>query len=339
MMRAVMHDDPRQPPISDSALFLGVSEATLRVRELIAGAAATDAAVLVQGESGVGKELVAREIHARSSRSSGPFVPLNCAAIPDTLIESELFGHEAGAFTDARLRRLGAFEHADGGTLFLDEIGDLSPAAQPKLLRALETGEIQRLGDSQQRTVDIRVLAATHQNLRQMCKEGTFRKDLYYRLRVLAIKVPPLRERPDDIPFLAHHFAEMLSRRNRRPFEGIADDAMEYLQRHPWPGNARELRSAIERGLALGGDAELGLSAFDLDPLSVPSRTGDSMLVQEWKQAREQFERAYAQQLLARHRGNVQEAAKAAGLAQGGLYKMLRRLGLKPREPSDSDRD
>lgn len=194
-------------PAGPSSLFLGDSEAARRVRHLICSAAATRAPVLITGESGVGKELVAREIHLRSNRARGPFVAINCAAIPDSLLESEIFGHEVGAFTDAKARHRGALERAHGGVMLLDEIGDLSPSAQPKLLRALEAGELLRVGGEKPTPLDVRFLAATNHSLHDLCKQGRFRIDLYYRVSIIRIDVPPLRDRVDDILVLAEHFA------------------------------------------------------------------------------------------------------------------------------------
>jgi len=315
--------------------FLGESNATLNVRRLIARAAKVDSTVLITGESGVGKEPVAREIHARSTRHNRPFVPLNCAAIPETLIEAELFGHEPGAFTDGRELHRGAFELADTGTLFLDEVGDLSLSAQPKLLRVLESREVVRVGGERSRPVDIRIVAATNHNLKTMCREGHFRPDLYFRLRVIGIQVPPLRERLDDVPVLTQHFVNALAPKiGRRPLQ-VDPSSIEYLKSYHWPGNARELKAVVERALAMSSSDVLDASCFDLDPVSIPGFQLGKLMDRDWKSAREGFEAAYAKQLLRRHGGNVQKAARSAGLASGSLYKMLRRLGLRPGdEPS-----
>jgi two-component system nitrogen regulation response regulator NtrX len=311
-------------------LFLGLSEATARVRQLIERASKVDATVMITGESGVGKELVARQIHALSERRGNPFVPLNCAAIPESLIEAELFGHEAGAYTDAREAHRGAFELAHRGTLFLDEVGDLSLSAQPKLLRALESGEILRVGGEKTRRVDLRILAATNQNLKRMCREKRFRADLYFRLRVLNIHVPPLRERLEDIAILADHFVRLLAEKTGREFSEISPEVLEYLRSYHWPGNVRELRAVVERALAMSSGHRLDLSSFELDPISMPGYSFGSLLERDWRSAREGFEAAYAKRLLDKHRGNVQQAARDAGLATGSFYKMLRRLGLRP---------
>jgi DNA-binding NtrC family response regulator len=285
--------------------------------------------VRITGESGVGKELVARDIHIRSSRKGGPFIAVNCSAIPQTLIESELFGHERGAFTDARGERRGVFELAHGGTLFLDEIGDLSLEAQPKLLRVLETAEIQRVGGERARRVDVRIVAASNVDLKVLCAEKRFRWDLFYRLDVLVIHVPPLRERLEDLPALARHFARELAARANRPFTQISAQAIERLLHYHWPGNVRELKSAIERALALHSGHLLDLDAFDVAQSTNPGLGG--LFDQEWRKARAAFESAFAQRVLLKHGGNVRAAAEEAGIAPRSLYKMIRRLGLQAR--------
>jgi DNA-binding NtrC family response regulator len=311
-------------------LFLGTSAAACRVREEIARAARTDATILIQGESGVGKELVAREIHLRSARSRGPFVALNCAAIPDTLLESEIFGHEAGAFTDARIAHRGALERAHGGTLFLDEVGDLSPQAQPKLLRALEGGESLRVGGERARPLDVRFVSATNHPLKHMAKEGRFRLDLYYRLKVIEVRVPPLRDRLDDIVSLAEHFARLAMTSSGRAFEGLAPESIPLLMSHRWPGNVRELRSVIERAIAIDPSPRLTVDDACLDLDTDPRITLRGLFKKGWKEARVEFEAEYAKQLVDKHGGDVQKAARAAGLVPRSLYKMLRRLGLRP---------
>src|SRR2546426_8322871 len=216
------------------------------------GSAAT---VLVQGESGTGKELVARTIHARSARSRGPFVAVNCAALPETLLESELFGYEKGAFTGAAGRKEGRFELADGGTLFLDEVSDLSPVTQPKILRVLQEGEFERLGGTKTLRVDVRIVVATNQDLAQMVREKRFREDLYYRLKVITINVPPLREKREDIRVLAQHFLRVYAAKNNRRLEGFTEDAVRRLEAYAWPGNVRELENVVERGVVLAQGA------------------------------------------------------------------------------------
>ena len=234
---------------------VGSSPAFRRMMTLVEQVADSSATVLIQGESGTGKELVARTIHARSARSRGPLVAVNCAALPETLLESELFGYEKGAFTGAAGRKEGRFELADGGTLFLDEVSDLSPVTQPKILRVLQEGEFERLGGTKSLRVDVRIVAATNQELAQMVREKRFREDLYYRLNVITLIVPPLRERREDIHVLAQHFLRVYSAKNNRRLEGFTDDAIRRLEAYAWPGNVRELENVIERGVVLARGA------------------------------------------------------------------------------------
>ena len=234
--------------------LIGTSAAFRRVTTLVDQVADSSANVLVQGESGTGKELVARAIHERSARRAGPFITVNCAALPETLLESELFGYEKGAFTGAGGRKEGRFELADAGTLFLDEVGDLSLVTQPKILRVLQEGEFERLGSTKTLRVDVRIVAATNQDLVQMIREKRFREDLYYRLNVITITVPPLRERPEDISLLAHHFLRVYAAKNNRRLEGFTDEALQRLDGYSWPGNVRELENVIERSVVLARD-------------------------------------------------------------------------------------
>ena len=243
---------------------IGSSPAFRRMMTLLEQVAGSSATVLVQGESGTGKELVARTIHARSARSRGPFVAVNCAALPETLLESELFGYEKGAFTGAAGRKEGRFELADGGTLFLDEVSDLSPVTQPKILRVLQEGEFERLGGTKTLRVDVRIVAATNQGLAQMVREKRFREDLYYRLNVITMNVPPLRERSEDIRVLAQHFLRVYAAKNNRRLEGFTDDAIRRLEAYAWPGNVRELENVIERGVVLTQGALMDMT--DLPP-------------------------------------------------------------------------
>ena len=245
-------------------IAIGSSPAFRRMMMLVDQVADSSATVLIQGESGTGKELVAKTIHARSARRKGPFVAVNCAALPETLLESELFGYEKGAFTGAAGRKEGRFELADGGTLFLDEVADLSPVTQPKILRVLQEGEFERLGGTRTLRVDVRVVAATNQDLAQMVREKRFREDLYYRLNVITINVPPLRERREDIHVLAQHFLRMYAAKNNRKLEGFTDEALRRLEAYAWPGNVRELENVIERGVVLARSAQMDIA--DLPP-------------------------------------------------------------------------
>jgi two-component system response regulator HydG len=236
-------------------VVIGSSPAFRRMMTLVEQVADSSATVLVQGESGTGKELVASAIHQRSARRKGPFVAVNCAALPETLLESELFGYEKGAFTGAAARKEGRFELADGGTLFLDEVADLSPVTQPKILRVLQEGEFERLGATKSIRVDVRIVAATNQDLGQMVKEKRFREDLYYRLNVITLNVPPLRERLEDVRVLAQHFLRIYAAKNNRTLEGFTDEAMRRLEAYAWPGNVRELENVVERGVVLARGA------------------------------------------------------------------------------------
>ncbi len=230
---------------------IGSSPAFRRMMTLVEQVADSSATVLIQGESGAGKELVASTIHRSSPRSRGPFVAVNCAALPETLLESELFGYEKGAFTGAAGRKEGRFELADGGTLFLDEVSDLSPVTQPKILRVLQEGEFERLGGTHTIQIDVRIVAATNQDLAEMVRERRFREDLYYRLNVITIRVPPLRERHEDIRVLAQHFLRVYAAKNGRELEGFTGEAIERLEAYAWPGNVRELENLIERSVVL----------------------------------------------------------------------------------------
>jgi two-component system response regulator HydG len=238
---------------------IGASPAFRRMMTLVEQVADSSATVLVQGESGTGKELVARAIHERSARRNGPFVAVNCAALPETLLESELFGYERGAFTGAAGRKEGRFELADGGTLFLDEVADLSAVTQPKILRMLQEGEFERLGGTKSIRVDVRVVAATNQDLAQMVRDKRFREDLYYRLNVITITVPPLRERREDIRVLAEHFLRVYAAKNNRHLDGFADEVLRRLEGYSWPGNVRELENIVERGVVLARGVQIDL--------------------------------------------------------------------------------
>ena len=230
---------------------VGASPAFRRMMTLVEQVADSSATVLIQGESGTGKELVARAIHERSARRTGPFVAVNCAALPETLLESELFGYERGAFTGAAARKEGRFELADGGTLFLDEVADLSAVTQPKILRVLQEGEFERLGGTKSLRVDVRTVAATNHDLVHMVRDKRFREDLYYRLNVITVNVPPLRERREDIRLLAEHFVRLYAAKNNRRLEGFTDEAVRRLEGYSWPGNVRELENVVERGVVL----------------------------------------------------------------------------------------
>jgi DNA-binding NtrC family response regulator len=330
--------------------LLGNSDAMRRVRTLIEKVAETDATVLVRGESGTGKELVARAIHDRGrAHRRGAFVAVNCAALPSELIESELFGHEKGAFTGAHARRQGKFEQADGGTLFLDEIGDMSANVQAKLLRALEERRIERLGGSDSIAVDVRVVSATHRPLEEEIERGNFRADLFYRLQVVTIDIAPLRERREDIPALAESFARLAAEKYKLPQRAITPAAMRCLIEYDWRGNVRELRNTIDRAMVLAEGEELQPS--DLPEEIKPARASQSQIAQanetsesnevtggvsvpftaDFREDRREFERRYITRCLEESGGNVTRAASLLGMHRQSLQHKLRELGLARR--------
>ena len=301
-----------------------------RIYQLVTQIATTPATVLITGESGTGKELVARAIHRRSERSGGPFVAINVAAIPDTLVESELFGHEKGAFTGAHARKLGKFELAHGGTVFLDEIGCLRPDLQAKLLRALQEREIERVGGLRPVPVDVRILSATNVNLKAAVKSRAFREDLYYRLNVVPVHVPPLRERREDIPFLVEHFVGKIARESRREVRGVSAGALEVLARYDWPGNVRELENVLHRAVVLARGAVIQLQDVPLD-VALPE-TG-SRLAEDTglplREACEQFERQYILRVLEGVQWNVSRAARLLGVHRNTVLAKLSGWGIQ----------
>ena len=310
--------------------MIGRNVEMARIYQLIAQIAPTSATVLVTGESGTGKELVARAIHAQSPRARRPFVAVNVAALPDALVESELFGHEKGAFTGALAQKPGRFELAHSGTLFLDEIGSLRLDLQTKLLRALQQREIERLGGGRTVRVDVRVVAATNVNLRQAVRERRFREDLYYRLNVVPIAVPPLRERRDDIPLLVDHFLAKYAREFNRDVRGVSAGALEVLARYDWPGNVREMENIIQRSVVLAGGPVLQLQDLPLD-LALPetgARLGEDTGL-PLREAREQFERQYVLRVLERVGWNQSRAARVLGLHRNTLLSKLGAWGIR----------
>lgn len=319
----------REPKFGD---LLGESAEMREIFALLARVAPTTATVLVEGESGTGKELVADAVHRHSPRADGPFVVFDCSAVQPELMESELFGHVRGAFTGAVATRAGAMAEADGGTLFLDEIGELSLELQPKLLRALERREYKPVGSNERRRVDVRIVAATNRDLREMVDASSFREDLYYRLAVIRVRLPSLRRRPDDIPLLVRHFlAEAAGTRGLT----VSFDTMERLKRHSWPGNVRELRNYIERAAVLSDgrqiDLELTAPRRRVDPLPADALAVDYALPFKDAKARllDTFERRYWERALTEHDWNVSAAARATGLHRKSLEYLLRKLELR----------
>ncbi|MBI5464836.1 MAG: sigma-54-dependent Fis family transcriptional regulator [Ignavibacteriales bacterium] len=309
--------------------ILGASSKIKEVLSIIDRVAPTEVRVLITGENGTGKELVARAIHKQSKRANKPFIEVNCAAIPAELIESELFGHEKGSFTGATNQRIGKFERADGGTLFLDEIGDMSLQAQAKVLRALEEGKIERVGGNKLIPVDVRVLAATNKNLESEIEKTHFRADLYHRLRVIPINVVPLRERREDVPVLVKAFVREICEKMGIPVREISDDTMKRLTNHNWPGNVRELRNTLERLIILGNDAVVGDGSDRLEGQEVGSNSDEllslSLTFQEFK---DRAEAAYIKRQLERNGWNVSKTAEALDIQRSHLYTKMKRYGL-----------
>ena len=323
--------------------LIGNSARMQAVYKLALGVAQTSSTVLLLGESGTGKELTARAIHQHSARADKAFVTLNCSALPVELVESELFGHMRGAFTGATATRPGLFETADGGTLFLDEVGDLPPLAQVKLLRALQEGEVKRIGSNDTHIVDVRVIAATNVDLKTRISTGGFREDLYYRLNVVAISLPTLRERPEDVPLLAQHFVAKYAERANRPVRAISSAALEVLLAQPWPGNVRELENAIEHAVVFcsGETIEPQHLPFSSDGKVLPGPGGgtgpfDVHAELPFRDAKARalasFESAYFREVLERSDGNVSEAARKAGLDRSNFRRAARRAGVGTRD-------
>ncbi len=317
--------------------MVGESHAMRQLREQVAMAAPTNGRVLIHGENGTGKELVARTVHALSRRRGGPFVEVNCAAIPEELIESELFGHVKGAFTGAVADRRGKFEIADGGTIFLDEVGDMSLKTQAKVLRVLQEQVVERIGGTSSVRVDVRVLAATNKDLQAEIREGRFRDDLFFRLNVIPIFVPPLRDRRDDIALLAHHFMQELATEYGRRAKTIDPSALAALQQYSWPGNVRELRNVIERLIIMvTGDTITSRDLAFLDTslaliLESVYASGPTVNLPE---ARSRFEREYILRTLSENAGNISRTAEILGVERSNLYRKMRSLGIAPARPA-----
>jgi DNA-binding NtrC family response regulator len=301
--------------------LIAESPAMRQTARLLERVAPSDANALLLGEHGVGKEVAARWIHGASTRSARPMITVNVGGLSEGVFESELFGHLRGAFTDAKADRMGRFELADGGTLLLDEIANITPGQQAKLLRVLNTGELERVGSSKTRKVDVRVLSATNVDPRQEVAAGRFREDLLYRLNTIEIVIPPLRDRREDIPLLAAQFLHRHASRYRKPISGFRPDAMEAMLRYGWPGNVRELEHTVERAVLLADGAEIRASDLALTPQTDNTARLDQLTLEE-------VEKLLVQKALARSSGNVSEAAKALGLSRSAMYRRLERYGL-----------
>ncbi len=324
LKRAVSEDD-----------IIGGSEAMAEVREIVDQAAGTDARILIMGENGTGKELIARDIHRKSKRSGRAFIEVNCAAIPDTLIESELFGHEKGAFTDAISGRKGRFELAHGGTLFLDEIGDMSVSAQAKVLRAIQDMKIERVGGERLIEVDVRLIAATNKDLTAAIRSGAFREDLFFRLNVIPIVMPPLRERTDDIPLLVDHFMKTFAADGTR----MDDEALEFLRTYPWPGNVRELKNLVERISIMCDEERVGVDAVKgllekTAPANDSSSVSRGMDEPDYyalglNDARDLFEKRYIERKLAENGYNISRTAEAIGAYPSNLHAKIKKHGIR----------
>jgi two-component system NtrC family response regulator len=303
--------------------IIATSERMVQICRLVEKVAPTDANVLLLGESGTGKELLARAVHALSGRASGPFVAINCAAIPDTLLESELFGYEKGAFTGAAKQTRGKIEHANGGTLLLDEVGDMPLPLQAKMLRFLQERVIERVGGHQEIPVDLRVICATHQDLPQLIKQGRFREDLYYRINEVSVRIPALRERDGDMLVLARALLEKYALHHKRSLRGFSPDAIRAIQSHPWPGNVRELENRINSAVILAEGTQVTARDLELDALSAEPPPLNL------RQVRDQAERQAIERALSVDDGNVSRAAELLGISRPTLYDLMSKHGLK----------
>lgn len=320
--------------LAERYVIVGESPAIQSLRAQIQSAAPSHGRVLIRGESGTGKELIARAIHRQSLRAQRPFVEVNCAAIPDELIESELFGHEKGSFTGATTKRRGKFELADGGTIFLDEVGDMSLKTQAKVLRVLQEQTFERVGGSETLTVDVRVIAASNKDLEEEIRKGTFREDLFYRLNVIPFDVPPLRERTEDIALLATHFLELFSREYGKRQKALSPEAMALLQQYAWPGNVRELRNVIERMVIMVPQEVIGRDDLALSlRLRPPAETeaaaaSDEGMEGTLREARERFEKVFILRRLRETHWNITRAAERLGIERSNLHRKMKGYGI-----------
>jgi two-component system response regulator HydG len=309
-----------QPPA-----IIAKSPTMQKILQSIEVIAPTLATVLIQGQTGVGKELIARAIHAMSDRCQKPFIPINCGAIPESLIESVLFGHEKGAFTGAIEVHQGYFERAEGGTLFLDEVDSLSPAAQTRLLRVIQEGELERVGGKQTLSVDLRIISATNTNLEELVKQGLFRNDLYYRINVVRLSIPPLAERPEDLPYLVQLIVQRLSNKHNKAVESVSREVMQKIRAYPWPGNVRELENILERSLLFTTGKEMN----ELD-LELPANTRS---VDDWNDIKEntlaKIEQSFLETALKQHQGDIKKVAESMGITSRAVYNKLKKYEIK----------
>lgn len=313
--------------------IIGESAKMQEVFELVGKVAPTDATVLILGESGTGKELIARSLHELSQRSEKIFLSINCGALPETLLESELFGYEKGAFTGATTSKQGFFKAADRGTLFLDEIGEMPPALQVKLLRVLQEKEIMTVGGRKTFPVDVRIISATNKNLREEVEKGSFREDLFYRINLFTVQIPPLRDRTEDIPLLLNHFIKHYNAEFGKSVERISPELMHFFMEYDWPGNIRELENYVERGILMAEGSRLDLSALPEDALKADQTAGsEEGGALTFKEAKEKFEREYILAQLKKHKGVVSRAAQDAQIPRPNFYEKLKKYGIVPKK-------
>jgi transcriptional regulator with PAS, ATPase and Fis domain len=324
-MQQIWRKQDNPPAIKHPPAIIAKSPTMQKILQSIEVIAPTTATVLIQGQTGVGKELIARAIHAMSDRCKKPFIPINCGAIPESLIETALFGHEKGAFTGAIEVHHGYFERAEGGTLFLDEVDSLSPAAQTRLLRVLQEGELERVGGKQTLSVDVRIISATNQNLEELVSKEAFRHDLYYRLNVVRVNIPPLAERQEDLPFLVQLILQRLNKKYNKNVESVSREVMQKIRSYPWPGNVRELENILERSLLFANGNEM----TELDLELSPQKTKN---VDEWKGIKEQtlakVEQSFLESVLKQHQGDVKKVAEAMGVTSRAIYLKLKKYGI-----------
>ena len=346
MIHRIAYSAPMSP--GEGRECVGTSQGMTRVFQLVERLTRVNTSVLIRGENGTGKELVARAIHFNSPRKDAPFVAINCGAIPEALIESELFGHEKGAFTGADSRKIGRFQYAAGGTLFLDEIGDTSLPTQVKLLRVLQEHTFTPVGSPREVKADVRIIAATNQNLEKRIQEGKFREDLFYRLNVMPLFLPPLRERKDDIPALTHHFIEKFNQDHGKTFRTMTADGLAMLEAYHWPGNIRELENAIEHAFVVETSNEIthfSLPEYIRRPsrkaIAPPKRPDKDISVtsSDWETGKETFERAFIIQALRTYRGRINQTAERANIPKNTLLRKIKKYSITPQEYGGSESD